>query len=118
MRLEKIEFSGVRGQVLSDLVAEMFTEFTELSNQFQSQAKEPLNISNTVGLPAVQSYLIWQCCSICVYVHVPPIAEHLYSLSISCTKYCGAGVCQSVRGIQETDGGLGAETGADCLPGI
>lgn len=50
LRLEKIEFSGMRGQVLSDLVADMFTEFTELSNQFQGAAKEHLNISNTVSL--------------------------------------------------------------------
>ena len=52
LRLEKIEFGGVRGQMLSDQVAEMFTEFTELSSQFQGQAKEPLDISNTVSLPA------------------------------------------------------------------
>lgn len=49
LRLEKIEFGGIRGQMLSDLVAEMFTEFTELSNQFQTQAKDPLDISNTVS---------------------------------------------------------------------
>ena len=49
LRLEKIEFGGVRGQMLSDLVADMFTEFTEESSQFQSLAKEPLDISNTVN---------------------------------------------------------------------
>ena len=54
LRLEKIEFGGVRGQMLSDQVAEMFTEFTELSSQFQGQAKEPLDISNTVSLPETQ----------------------------------------------------------------
>ena len=49
LRLEKIEFSGVRGQMLSDLVAEMFTEFTDKSSQFQGEAKEPLNIADTVS---------------------------------------------------------------------
>jgi dynein heavy chain len=49
LRLEKIEFSGVRGQMLSDLVAEMFTEFTDKSNQFQGAAKDPLNIADTVS---------------------------------------------------------------------
>ena len=50
LRLEKIEFSGSRGQMLSDLVDEMFTQFTEKSAQFQGLAKGPLNISNTVSL--------------------------------------------------------------------
>ena len=49
LRLEKIEFSGMKGQMLSDLVVEMFTEFTEKSNQFQGVAKEPLNITDTVS---------------------------------------------------------------------
>ena len=48
LRLEKIEFSGIKGQMLSDLVAEMFTEFTDKSSQFQGVAKEPLNIADTV----------------------------------------------------------------------
>ena len=48
MRLEKIEFAGIRGQALSDLVAEMYSEFTELSGQFQGQAKDPLNITDNV----------------------------------------------------------------------
>ena len=49
LRLEKIEFGGIRGQVLSDLVAEMYTKFTDLSSQFQSQIKDPMNITNTVS---------------------------------------------------------------------
>ena len=61
LKLEKIEFSGERGQMLSDLVAEMFTEFTEESNQFQSEAKEPLDISNTVSL----HLSTYTSCSIC-----------------------------------------------------
>lgn len=48
LRLEKIEFSGMKGQMLSNLVADMFTEFTDKSNQFQGEAKEPLNIADTV----------------------------------------------------------------------
>ena len=48
LRLEKIEFSGVRGQALSDLVARMFEEFTELMNTFQSQGNDPLDLSSEV----------------------------------------------------------------------
>ena len=69
MRLEKIEFSGVRGQVLSDLVAEMFTEFTEKSNQFQGAAKEPLNIADTVSKITLETSCI-QCERVCVCVGV------------------------------------------------
>ena len=50
LRLEKIEFAGVKGRVLSDLVLRMFEEFTELSNAFQSRSDDPLDINNTVSI--------------------------------------------------------------------
>ena len=49
LRLEKMEFGGVKGQALSELVAQMFNEFTELTNAFQSRSGDPLDISNTVS---------------------------------------------------------------------
>ena len=53
LRLEKIEFAGVKGRVLSDLVLRMFEEFTELSNAFQSRSDDPLDINNTVSVQCV-----------------------------------------------------------------
>ena len=50
LRLEKIEFGGVKGHVLSDLVVRMFEEFTELSNTFQSRSDDPLDINNSVSV--------------------------------------------------------------------
>ncbi len=48
MRLEKIQFGGIRGQSLSDKVEAMFTEFNDLMTAFVSRPEDPLDISNNV----------------------------------------------------------------------
>ena len=48
MRLEKIQFGGVKGQSLSDLVEAMFAEFNDLMNDFVNRPEDPLDISNNV----------------------------------------------------------------------
>lgn len=48
LRLEKIQFGGVKGQSLSELVETMFQEFTDLINAFVSKPEDPLDISNNV----------------------------------------------------------------------
>ena len=50
LRLEKMDFGGIRGQHLSDLVVQMYNEFTELTNAFQSRGDDPLDTTNTVSL--------------------------------------------------------------------
>ena len=37
------------GQSLSDLVVQMYNEFTELANAFQSRGDDPLYTTNTVS---------------------------------------------------------------------
>lgn len=49
LRLEKVDFGGIRGQQLSDLVVQMYNEFTELTNAFQSRGDDPLDTTNTVS---------------------------------------------------------------------
>ena len=49
LRLEKMDFGGIRGQHLSDLVVGMYNEFTELTNTFQSRGDDPLDTTNTVS---------------------------------------------------------------------
>ena len=49
LRLEKMDFGGIHGQHLSDLVVQMYNEFTELTNSFQSRGDNPLDITNTVS---------------------------------------------------------------------
>ena len=49
LRLEKVEFGGVRGRALSELVLQLFNEFTELMNGFQSGGHNPLNINDAVS---------------------------------------------------------------------
>lgn len=49
LRLEKIQFGGVHGQPLSDMVEAMFTEFNELLAAFTSKPEDPLNIANNVS---------------------------------------------------------------------
>ena len=51
LRLEKVEFSGVRGRSLSELVLQLFNRFSELMNKFQSGSYDPLDISKTVSRP-------------------------------------------------------------------
>lgn len=49
LRLEKMDFGGIRGQYLSDQVVQMYNEFTELINTFQSRGDNPLDTTNTVS---------------------------------------------------------------------
>lgn len=49
LRLEKVVFGGIRGQMLSDLVLQMYNEFTELTNTFQSRSDNPLDATNMVS---------------------------------------------------------------------
>ena len=49
LRLEKMDFGGIRGQHLSDLVVQMYNEFIELTNTFQSRGDDPLDMTNTVS---------------------------------------------------------------------
>lgn len=48
MRLEKIQFGGVKGQPLSDLVEGMFTEFNDVVNAFIGRPEDPMDITNNV----------------------------------------------------------------------
>ena len=48
LRMEKIEFGGIRGQAFSDQVTDMFTEFTDMTTAFQGRGDNPVNITNTV----------------------------------------------------------------------
>ena len=49
LRLEKIQFGGVHGQPLSDMVEAMFTEFNEQLAAFTGKPEDPLNITNNVS---------------------------------------------------------------------
>lgn len=44
-----MDFGGIRGQYLSDQVVQMYNEFTELINTFQSRGDNPLDTTNTVS---------------------------------------------------------------------
>ena len=44
-----MDFGGIRGQYLSDQVVQMYNEFTELTNTFQSRGDNPLDTTNTVS---------------------------------------------------------------------
>ena len=48
MRLEKIQFGGIKGETLSKLVEDMFTEFNDLMSAFIGRPEDPLDISNNV----------------------------------------------------------------------
>ena len=44
-----MDFGGIRGQYLSDQVVQMYNEFMELTNTFQSRGDNPLDTTNTVS---------------------------------------------------------------------
>lgn len=48
LRLESIVFGDIKGQVLTDLVATMYTDFTDLITEFQEKGLNPLNLSSMV----------------------------------------------------------------------
>ncbi len=48
LRMEKMQFGGVRGQILSDMGVKMFEEFQELTSGFQGKGDDPLDITNNV----------------------------------------------------------------------
>ena len=50
LRLEKMDFGGVSGQHLSELTVQMYEEFNELVNTFQSRGDDPMDTSNSVSM--------------------------------------------------------------------
>ena len=48
LKLEKIEFGGLQGRSLSELVAKIFTDFQELMNQLSGKTYDPLDPNNKV----------------------------------------------------------------------
>ena len=48
LKLEKIEFGGIRGQSLSELVQQMFTNFTTMMTQLTEKNSDPLDPLNKV----------------------------------------------------------------------
>ena len=53
-----MDFGGIRGQYLSDQVVQMYNEFTELTNTFQSRGDNPLDTTNTVSVIITWSTLV------------------------------------------------------------
>lgn len=50
LRLEKIVFGDIRGEVLTKLVEGMYTEFNDLLSAFQGKGEDPLDLTTTVSL--------------------------------------------------------------------
>ena len=50
MKLEKVEFGGVKGRVLSQLVVNIFMEFQELFKVFADSSYNPLDPEDKVGI--------------------------------------------------------------------
>lgn len=49
MKLEKIEFGGIQGRCLSEMVTHIFTEFQELTGKFSSRTYDALDVHNQVS---------------------------------------------------------------------
>ena len=49
MKLEKIEFGGIQGRCLSEMVVHIFTEFQELTGRFTNSTYSALDVHNEVS---------------------------------------------------------------------
>ena len=49
LKLEKIEFGGIQGRCLSEMVVHIFTEFQELTGKFTNSTYDALDVHNKVG---------------------------------------------------------------------
>lgn len=49
MKLEKIEFSGIKGKALGQQVLDMYEEFQEAYKVFAERTYDCLDLANTVG---------------------------------------------------------------------
>ena len=58
LKLEKVEFGGLRGRGLSEKVQEMFTDFSDMVNQLSTKSYDPLDPFNKVTA-------IWANLSVC-----------------------------------------------------
>lgn len=54
MKLEKIEFGGVKGRILSQLVLNIFEEFQEIHKVFGERTYNPLDPTDKVNSFLVQ----------------------------------------------------------------
>ena len=52
LKLEKVEFGGLRGRSLSEAVQEMFTDFNDMVTQLSGKSYDPLDPLNKVGTVA------------------------------------------------------------------
>eukprot|EP00731_Ephydatia_muelleri_P012058 Em0006g952a len=57
LRLEKVEFGGVKGQALSDMVQRIFQEFQELMTGFAGRSDDPTDISNAKFVADHQTFM-------------------------------------------------------------
>ena len=57
LRLEKLEFGGVKGQALSDMVQRIFQEFQELMTGFAGRSDDPTDISNAKFIADHQTFM-------------------------------------------------------------
>lgn len=56
MKLEKIEFSGIKGKALGQQVLDMYEEFQEAYNVFAERTYDCLDLTNTVGGTSLRKY--------------------------------------------------------------
>lgn len=56
MKLEKIEFSGIKGKALSQQVLDVYEEFQEAYKVFAERTYDCLDLTNTVGGTSLQEH--------------------------------------------------------------
>lgn len=66
-KLEKLEFGGIKGKILSEQVCRMNEEFLESCEVFRKRTYDPSDYSNMVVLHPAHKHL---CCYFLVYLKV------------------------------------------------
>lgn len=56
LKLEKIEFCGLRGKELGEFVLEMYNDFQDLMTAFSGKNHDPLDPNNKVAIRKLLTY--------------------------------------------------------------
>ena len=70
LKLEKVEYGGVKGTMLSEVTEGMFAEFNDLYKTFTDSSYDPLDLSDDVRMTSTDTLIIVLCCSSTVYFQV------------------------------------------------
>ena len=62
LKLEKVEYGGVKGTMLSEVTEGMFAEFNDLYKTFTDSSYDPLDLSDDVRIALTNTFVVSLSC--------------------------------------------------------